>query len=123
MPGRITRWTLALSLLAAASRAQDEPAATVERVEVLRSQFLQAETLLFYVSTKAGERYDPLRLKDDFRRLWDTGFLDDLRVDVADGASGKIVTFTVQERRRVQVVDYRGSKTLSTSAIEDELKT
>jgi outer membrane protein insertion porin family len=99
MPRRAARFTLVLSLLAAAARAQDEEAATVERVEVLRSQFLQAETLLFYVSTKAGDRYDAVRIKDDFRRLWDTGFLDDLRVDVADGASGKIVTFTVQERR------------------------
>jgi outer membrane protein insertion porin family len=122
MPRRAARFTLVLSLLAAAARAQDEEAATVERVEVLRSQFLQAETLLFYVSTKAGDRYDAVRIKDDFRRLWDTGFLDDLRVDVADGASGKIVTFTVQERRRVQLVDYRGGKTLSTSAIEEELK-
>jgi outer membrane protein insertion porin family len=123
MQRRAARIALVLSLAAGTARAQDEEAiATVERVEIRRNQFLQAETLLFYVSTKPGERYDALRIKDDFRRLWDTGFLDDLRVDVADGSVGKIVTFTVQERRRVQVVDYRGSKVLSTSAIEDELK-
>jgi outer membrane protein insertion porin family len=119
----VPAFALSVWLLAGAAQAQEQgEAATVERVEVLRNQFLRADTLLFYVSTKAGERYDPVRVKDDFRRLWDTGFLDDLRVDVADGPSGKIVTFTVQERRRVQLVDYRGSKTLSTSAIEEELK-
>jgi outer membrane protein insertion porin family len=123
MQRRAARIALVLSLAAGTARAQDgEAIATVERVEIRRNQFLQAETLLFYVSTKPGERYDALRIKDDFRRLWDTGFLDDLRVDVADGSAGKIVTFTVQERRRVQVVDYRGSKVLSTSAIEEELK-
>ena len=51
-------------------------------VDVQGGQFLQKETLLFYVSTKPGERFDERRLKDDFRRLWDTGFLDDMRVDV-----------------------------------------
>jgi outer membrane protein insertion porin family len=122
MQRRAARFALVLSLLAGAARAQDEETATVERVEIARNQFLQTDTLLFYVSTKPGERYDALRVKDDFRRLWDTGFLDDLRVDVTDGAAGKIVTFVVQERRRVQVVDYRGSKALSNSAIEDALK-
>src|SRR5688572_31058253 len=97
----VPAFALSVWLLAGAAQAQEQgEAATVERVEVLRNQFLQADTLLFYVSTKAGERYDPVRVKDDFRRLWDTGFLDDLRVDVADGPSGQLVTFTVQERRR-----------------------
>jgi outer membrane protein insertion porin family len=116
-----------LALWGSRAPAQDaeppvvEPA-IVERVDVRENQFLQKETLLFYVSTKAGDRYDEKRLKDDFRRLWDTGFLDDLLLDVKDGAKGKLVTFVVQERRRIQIVDYRGSKVLTTSTIEDKLK-
>jgi outer membrane protein insertion porin family len=102
--------------------AQDKAAPIVERVEILNNQYLQAETLLFYVSTKAGDRYDPERLKKDFHRLWDTGFLDDLVLEVVDGQNGKIVRFRVVERKRIQIVDYRGSKELSTSNIEDALK-
>jgi hypothetical protein len=52
------------------ARAQEEePTVPVERVEVLGNQLLQKDTLLFYVSTKAGDRYDERRLKEDFRRL------------------------------------------------------
>jgi outer membrane protein insertion porin family len=98
------------------------PSDTVEKVDLQGNQFLQKETLLFYVSTKAGDRFDEARLKEDFRRLWDTGFLDDMRVDVFDTARGKSVVFTIKERKRVQIVDYRGTKALSTSTIEDELK-
>jgi outer membrane protein insertion porin family len=105
-----------------AARAQEEPAPLVERVEILNNQFLQKETLLFYVSTKPGDRFDDRRVRDDFRRLWDTGFLDDLQVEERDGANGKIIIFRVSERKRVQIVDYRGSKALSTTNIEDELK-
>ncbi len=94
----------------------------VERVEILRNQYLQSETLAYYVSTKPGDRFDEIRLREDFRRLWETGFLDDLLLDVRDGANGKIVSFVVRERKRIQIVDYRGSKALTTTNIEDELK-
>jgi outer membrane protein assembly factor BamA len=107
-------------------RAQEGQAgkdgATIERIDVLNNQFLQRETLLYYVATKAGDPYDDARLKDDFRRLWDTGFLEDLQLDVVDGQTGKIVRFRVVERKRIQIVDFRGSKELTTTTIEDELK-
>ena len=63
-----------------AQSAGDE-APLVDRVDIQSNQYLQKETLLFYISTKAGDRYDERRLKDDFRRLWETGFLDDLSLD------------------------------------------
>jgi outer membrane protein insertion porin family len=114
---------LALPIPAAAQEEADPNAPVVERVEIARNQFLQKETFLFYVSTKPGDRYDERRLKEDFRRLWDTGFVDDLTVDVRDSPTGgKVVTFVVSERKRIQIVDYRGTKTLTTTTIEDELK-
>jgi outer membrane protein insertion porin family len=115
-------------LLAGEARAGQEPeldapAPLVERVEISRNQFLSAETLRFYISTKPGDRYDQLRLREDFRRLWDTGFVDDLSIDVRDSPrGGKLVTFVVSERKRIQIVDFRGSKALTRTTIEDELK-
>jgi outer membrane protein insertion porin family len=94
----------------------------IERIEILNNQFLQRETLLYYVSSKPGDPYDERKLREDFKRLWDTGFLDDLRIEAVDGPRGKIVSFVVTERRRIQIVDYRGSKDLTTSTIDDELK-
>jgi outer membrane protein insertion porin family len=99
-----------------------EDAPLIERVEIQGNQFVPAETLLYYVSTKPGDRYDEQRLKEDFRRLWDTGFLDDMRVDALDTPAGKRIIITVKERKRIQIVDFRGSKALTNTAIEDELK-
>jgi len=94
----------------------------VESVIVSGNQFLQPDTLLFYVSTKPGERYDERRLKDDFRRLWDTGFLEDLVLRVNDTPKGKAIVFQVLERKRIQIVDFRGNKSITNTNIEDELK-
>jgi len=116
-----------LAVLLPSERAfgQEDPAADaplVERVEVVNNQYLQKETLLFYISTKPGDRFDERRLRDDFRRLWDTGFLDDLVLDVRDSPGGRIVLFRVTERKRIQIIDYRGSKALTNTNIEDGLK-
>ena len=114
---------LALGLGAAAQLAAEAAdGVLVERIEIANNQFLQKETLLFYVSSKPGEPFDERKLREDFKRLWDTGFLDDLRIDAVDGPRGKVVTFFVTERRRIQIVDYRGSKELTQSTIDDELK-
>jgi outer membrane protein insertion porin family len=102
--------------------AQDVETPPIERVEIVNNRYLQKETLLFYVSTKPGDRYNVERLREDFRRLWDTGFLDDLYVEALEGPQGMIVRFHVSERKRIQIVDYRGSKEFSTSDIEDALK-
>ncbi len=104
------------------AQGQGETPEIVERVEILNNRYLQKETLLFYISTKPGDRLDPERLRKDFRRLWDTGFLDDLAVEVLDGQQGKVVRFRIVERKRIQIVDYRGSKELDTSDIEEALR-
>jgi outer membrane protein insertion porin family len=117
--------TVVIALLPAYPvRAQEAgaPDTLVEKLDIQNNQYLQRETLLFYISTKAGDRYDEQRLKEDFRRLWDTGFLDDLILDVRDSPAGKVVLFRVVERKRIQIVDYRGSKALTTTNIEDGLK-
>ena len=113
---------LALPAAEVRGQAQSGETVAVAQIEISGNQFLQRETLLFYVQTKAGDRYDERKLREDFKRLWDTGFLDDLRIESADSPQGKIVRFVVTERKRIQIVDYRGSKELTTTNIEDELK-
>jgi outer membrane protein insertion porin family len=64
---------------------------------------------------------------DDFKRLWATNFLDNLWIDVRDytfsnGVVGKIVVYNMEERQRVKIVDYVGSKQVETSKIDEKLK-
>ncbi len=127
----LIRVAFALSVLAAVAFgdpgracAQDEARPViVERVEVRGNQYLPTETILYYVSTKPGTIYDESVIRADFRRLWAVGFLDNMSVEENDTAAGnKVILFTVSERKRVQIVDYRGSKALTKTAIEDKLK-
>ena len=66
-------------------------------------------------------------LRDDFRRLWDTGFLDDLSIEVKDnpysnGVIGKHITFKFEERKRVKIVSFEGSDKLDRTDINKALQ-
>ena len=64
---------------------------------------------------------------DDFTRLWDTGFLDDLWIEVVDepwpnGVIGKRVIFNMEERQRVKIVSFEGSEELKQEDIDLNLE-
>ena len=91
-------------------------------------------TYLYYIHTRpsrpsesAWEPYDRQSLLDDFDRLWATGFLDDLSIEERDvpwpnGVVGKHITFNLEERQRVKLVDFDGSTAIDRAAIDERLK-
>ena len=98
---------------------------------------IEPQTYLYYIQLKQSRpsegvwiTYDDkaeTTIEEDFRRLWGTNFLDNLWVDVSDykfgnGTVGKIVTYNMEERQRVKIVDYVGSKAVETSKIDEKLK-
>lgn len=95
---------------------------------------IDAQTYLYYLQTQPSlpsqgkwVAYNEQMVLDDFKRLWATNFLDDLKIDVKDvpfdnGVVGKHVTFVMEERQRVKIVDYEGSKKIELSKIDEKMK-
>jgi outer membrane protein insertion porin family len=98
---------------------------------------VEPETYLYYIhlrpSLPSQSKWIPYdeeaetTMRADFKRLWATNFLDDLRIEVDDyvfpnGVVGKVVTYAMEERERVKLVNYEGSRVLDRSAIEDALR-
>ncbi len=95
---------------------------------------VEPQTYLYYIQTRpsrpsAGEwePYRPATALEDFRRLWETKFLDDLWIEVRDepfpnGVEGKHLVFNLVERQRVRTIEYRGSRVLDTAGIEGALR-
>lgn len=95
------------------------------------------ETYLHYIQLKPSEPSrdhwvpfdaDAERLvRDDFRRLWATGFLDDLTIESVDypfasGVIGTVIVVHLEERPRIKLIDYDGATNLSRADISDQLK-
>ena len=65
-------------------------------------------------------------LRDDFKRLWATNFLDNLWIEVRDqpwenGVMGKHVIFHMEERPRVKIVDYTGSSKIDRTKVSEKM--
>ena len=101
------------------------------------SSVVEPQTYLYYIQTKRSlpsqdvwvpyTEATEASLKADFRRLWATTFLDDLKIETfdytfANGVIGKVILYDMEERQRVKVVDYAGTKQLESTKIDERLK-
>ena len=64
---------------------------------------------------------------DDFRRLWDTGFLDDMWIELVDepwenGVVGKKVIYNLEERQRVRMVTFEGSDEIDRADVDEAMR-
>jgi outer membrane protein insertion porin family len=100
---------------------------------------IEPETYLYYIKLKDllslpsqgkwvpyDEKVEQTALADFNTLMKTTSFLDDMSVEVTDytfpnGAVGKIFTYRMEERERIKVIDYQGSKAVERTKIEEEL--
>jgi outer membrane protein insertion porin family len=105
------------------------------RFHPLNESLIEPQTYLYYIQTQSSRPSDKVwvpfneqteqTLLADFKRLWATNFLDDLRIEVVDatyenGAPGKHVIFHMEERPRVKIVDYPNS--IDRSKLDEKMK-
>jgi outer membrane protein insertion porin family len=98
---------------------------------------VEPQTYLYYIHLRPSQpsrgvwvAYDDAAeslIREDFRRLWATNFLDDLSVEVLDhvfanGVIGKLVIYHLEERQRLRLVSYQGNTAISITDIDEKLR-
>jgi hypothetical protein len=107
------------------------------RFEPVNESLIEPQTYLYYIQTQPSRSGDGVwvpyneetekTLLEDFKRLWGTNFLDNLRVEVLDapcdnGVVGKRVIFHMEERPRVKIVDYVPADKVDRTKIDEKMK-
>jgi outer membrane protein insertion porin family len=106
----------------APSAGQTEGPPVIEEIIFRGNRRIPASTLRARIFSHKGDLYDENALERDFMALWNTGFLDDIRLEVTEGEKGKIITFFVREKKLVRSIDNKGLSTVSWSDVLDEFK-
>src|SRR5256885_14571197 len=98
---------------------------------------IDPETYLYYIQLKPSspftdtwQPWDEAAKKtahDDFNRLWQTNFLENLWIQkeeyvFSNGVIGELITYHMEERQRVKIVDYVGTKEIEVSKVNERLK-
>jgi outer membrane protein insertion porin family len=94
----------------------------IEAVEFRGNRRIPRDTLIARLYSKKGDPYDEEQLRRDFMLLWNTGYFDDVRLEVEPGTVGQIVRFLVVERRMIRTIKYEGNKSVTISEILDRFK-
>jgi len=89
----------------------------VEAIEFRGNRRIPSSRLRSTIFTRAGDVYDVNALERDFMALWNTGYFDDIRLEVQDGKTGKIVIFYVREKKLVRAITYKGLHSVQQSDV------
>jgi outer membrane protein insertion porin family len=107
------------------------------RFHPVNESIIEAQTYLYYIQTPLSRPADgnwvtyteqtEQSLREDHKRLWATGFLDNLWIETLDGTlpngvPGKRVIYHMEERPRVKIVDYTGSTKVERTKIDEKMK-
>lgn len=113
---------VAVGIALAVSSARGQ-VGTVESVEVQGLVRMTNEAFAHAFGIRAGDPYDPQRIRTAFRSLWSLGLFDDITVDAEDGPQGgKVLIVKVKERPSLASVSYQDNKVLTRTTIEEGLK-
>lgn len=85
----------------------------VEAIDVEGNRFLDKDVVLMRLRhVRKGELYDPKLVNEELKNVFDLGYFDDVQVRVDDLPEGVKVTFIVDEKPRISVVDVLGTDAL-----------
>ncbi len=99
----------------AAAEAERARGATVRQIEIAGNNRTSREDILSYLRLKEGGEFDPETLTGDVRELFDSGFFDDIEVDLSVDGDQVTLRFLVRERPTISAVEFEGN-----SGIDDE---
>ncbi len=94
----------------------------MKMIEIEGNRRVDRNTILFRLETKEGEPFSIYKIRQDVKNLYETGFFDDVKVDVEPFEGGVKVTYIVKERPVVTRIRIAGNKHIKSSEIRKELK-
>jgi outer membrane protein insertion porin family len=107
-----------LSGWAGPAGAEEVSSERIAEIAVEGLRRVESEAALAKTRAKVGDPLDPVTLSDDLRRVWETEFFRDVRIERERVQDGWKVVFVVIEKPSIKEVTYEGNDDLS----EDDIK-
>src|SRR5207237_10628546 len=89
------------------------PSERLVGIRVVGYQTVSPDTIAHYLGVKAGDPYDPEKIRANFQALWDVGLLENVSVEAERDTAGVTLVVTIEERPTISSIDFTGNKKLS----------
>lgn len=96
---------------------------TVKAIEVSGNNTISIATILSKIKTRVGQEYLQSVISDDLKRLYNTGYFSDVRVDREDHLGGFKVIIYVEEKAIVEEITFSKTRHIKSRSILKKIKT
>jgi outer membrane protein insertion porin family len=110
------------SVEAVAAESETEQNLQVLRVDVRGNQVVNTSTILGNLKTQRGMQLSQGVINEDIKRLYATGFFQDIRIDVEDAEDGVQVVVVVDEKPIIRRIDVSGNEVFNERDIRKQLE-
>ena len=105
--------------LSAAQQAEGLPIASTE---VVGNRRVARDDVLSYLREKPGQLFRVENLTSDVRALWDSGFFEDIQVDLTTNDRGVALRFIVRERPNIKEVAFEGNDEIENDKLTEAVE-
>ncbi|MDW8249151.1 MAG: outer membrane protein assembly factor BamA [Myxococcales bacterium] len=94
---------------------------TIVAIQFLGLRRMVRDDQLARMQERPGQPFSPETLTRDVRELWNTGFFDDIEVDLERTDNGVILRFQVRERPSIKSIDFEGNSEIENDKLSEAI--
>lgn len=103
--------------------AESQASKMVKAIDVAGNKSISLTTILSKIKTRVGQEYLQTVISDDLKRLYNTGYFSDVRVDRQDYEGGFKVIIYVEEKPIVEEITFSKTRYINSKALLSKIKT
>ena len=102
-----------------AEKAEGQP---ISRIDISGNRRVAKDDIVSYLREKPGNGFKVDNLASDVRALWDSGFFDDVEVDMTREDRGVILRFLVRERPNIKSIEFEGNSEIENDKLQEAIE-
>ncbi len=102
-----------------AEKADGQP---ILRLDISGNRRVAKDDIVSYMREKPGNGFKPDNLASDVRALWDSGFFDDVEVDMTREDRGVVLRFLVRERPNIKGIEFEGNGEIENDKLQEAIE-
>jgi outer membrane protein insertion porin family len=91
---------------------------TIEKIEFTGNHRIESGAIYNVLTSEKGKLLSERKLSSDIKAIYKMGYFSDVKVEVSGDASGKTITFILQEKPLISRIEIKGSDDIDKDDIE-----
>ncbi|MFQ5680735.1 MAG: outer membrane protein assembly factor BamA [Candidatus Omnitrophota bacterium] len=122
MSGKITFLLFCFfAFLSAAFSFAAEEQRKITAIEVKGNKTISASVVLSRIKMRLGQKYSSNIARDDIKRLYNTGYFSDVRIELEGFKGGVRVVFALEEKPLIDKIVFSGARSIGRKKLKDTI--